>query len=226
VNDKQDGTSQGRIPFRLRIGVTGHRRLDDEEALAAQVRRTFERVRALVPSSPFTPVLFTAVSLLAEGADRLVTREMLRDQETRLEVTLPLPSEEYLRDFQSDASKREFNELLARADVVTEMPPAASREEAYQRAGRYIVEHCDVLVALWDGQPSRGQGGTAEIVEYARQRRMPLFWIATEGQPEISEEMGQGIDLEAHREPDEYNRQGVMPEEGRGRSPRAEGAGT
>ncbi|MGA2286503.1 MAG: hypothetical protein ABSG55_09565 [Dehalococcoidia bacterium] len=193
MDEERARTSQGSVPFRLRVGVTGHRRLDDEEALAAQVRRTFQRLRALVPSSPLKPVLFTAVSSLAEGADRLVTREMLRDQGTRLEAALPLPSEEYLRDFESDASKREFNELLARADVVTGMPPAASREEAYQRAGRYIVEHCDVLVALWDGQPPRGQGGTAEIVEYARKRRLPLFWIATKGQPEISEEMGQGI---------------------------------
>ena len=29
---------QGMIPFRLRIGVTGHRRLPDQEALAEQVR--------------------------------------------------------------------------------------------------------------------------------------------------------------------------------------------
>ena len=52
---------------------------------------------------------------------------------------------------------------------------------------------------------------------------MPLFWIATKGQPEISEEMGQGIDLEAHCELDEDNRQGVMPEEDSGRPARAEG---
>jgi hypothetical protein len=34
-----------------------------------------------------------------------------------------------------------------------------------------------VLIALWDGQPSRGKGGTAEIVAYARQRGIPVVWI-------------------------------------------------
>ena len=35
---------QGRIPFRLRIGVTGARRLDKGKALAAQVGRAIARL--------------------------------------------------------------------------------------------------------------------------------------------------------------------------------------
>jgi hypothetical protein len=31
-----------------------------------------------------------------------------------------------------------------------------------------VVEACDVLLALWNGEPSRGQGGTAEIIDHAR----------------------------------------------------------
>ena len=48
------------------------------------------------------------------------------------------------------------------------MPAADSRTEAYEQAGRYIVEHSDVLLAVWDGLPARGRGGTAEIVAWAR----------------------------------------------------------
>ncbi|MEY2438480.1 MAG: hypothetical protein QOF97_3316, partial [Acidimicrobiaceae bacterium] len=48
------------------------------------------------------------------------------------------------------------------------------REAAYERAGRAVVETSDVLVALWDGGASRGRGGTAEMVAYARERGVPV----------------------------------------------------
>jgi hypothetical protein len=32
-------------------------------------------------------------------------------------------------------------------------------------AGRGTVAHCDVLIAVWDGRPPRGRGGTGEVVQ-------------------------------------------------------------
>ena len=78
MSHRQSANHQGRIPFRLRIGVTGHRKLVDEEAIAGQVRGILHRIRELVPSSSYTSVLFTVVSPLAEGANRLVAREVLK----------------------------------------------------------------------------------------------------------------------------------------------------
>ena len=212
MSHHQGWSEQGRIPFRLRIGVTGHRRLDDEEALAGQVGRALERVKELLPASPYTRVLFTVVSPLAEGADRLVAREVLKNEGADLEVPLPLPREEYVRDFQSDESKREFDNLLSQAREVMELGPSESPEEAYERVGHYVVGRCDVLIALWDGQLSKGQGGTAEIVQYARDREVPLFWIATKGQHEIAEELGNGINAVPFQQLDEYNRPKIASE--------------
>jgi hypothetical protein len=48
--------------------------------------------------------------------------------------------------------------------------PADRRVAAYEASGRAVVEGCEVLLALWDGAPSRGRGGTAEIVAFARER--------------------------------------------------------
>src|SRR5919202_4996272 len=164
-------SSAGVIPYRLRVGVNGHRRLPDDPLLVEQVDRALERVRQLVPSSPDTPIRFAVVSPLAEGADRLVARMVLADPETLLEVALPLPLYDYQTDFTTEESKREFQNLLARAVRVVELPECETRAEAYEQAGQYVVERCDVLIALWDGQPSRGRGGTAEIVQWARERR-------------------------------------------------------
>ena len=58
------------------------------------------------------------------------------------------------------------------------------RESAYERAGHAVIEGCDILLALWDGQPSRGQGGTAEIVAEAERRGCRVVVIPVE-RPEV-----------------------------------------
>lgn len=146
----------------VRVGVTGHRNLASEDVIEATVDQVLDRrlvgsVRAEVWSS------------LAEGADRLVARRVLARPESSLVAVLPLPVDDYERDFETTESRAEFHELLGRArrtDVVG-ADETGSRESAYERAGHAVVDGADVLFALWDGKPSRGQGGTAEVVEYA-----------------------------------------------------------
>jgi hypothetical protein len=36
-------------------------------------------------------------------------------------------------------------------------------------AGSWIVEHCDQLIAVWNGQQGAGLGGTADVVTLARE---------------------------------------------------------
>jgi len=83
----------------------------------------------------------------------------------------------YAADFKAEGSGTEFKGLLSRARSVHCLPDSSSRAEAYARAGRYVVDHCDVLIALWDGKPEDGPGGTAEIVRYAREKGRELAWI-------------------------------------------------
>jgi hypothetical protein len=201
------------IPARIVIGVTGHRTLQGDAALADQVRATLERVRQLFPSLSSTPVMFRVLSPLAEGADRLVVREVLTFPTSQLDVVLPLEKSDYLQDFDTPDSKAEFEELLSRARSVKQLPPTASRNEAYVQVGRYVVDHCDVLIALWDGKSAAGQGGTAEIVRYARETRCPLFWIHTADTGEITEELGRGVNPRPYRQLDDFNSESLGPGE-------------
>jgi hypothetical protein len=54
---------------------------------------------------------------------------------------------------------------------------AELRFDAYAAVGRYVVDHCDVLIAVWDGKPSASRGGTAEIVRYALQQDRPVLRV-------------------------------------------------
>ena len=154
------------------VGVTGHRFLADPERLTAGVEAALRRIEQAFPHGPLT-----VISALAEGADRLVARRFLARPEAHLVVPLPLPQSDYMADFESPASREEFLDLLAQAEQVVTLPPASNRDQAYAAAGRYVLDHCDVLIAIWDGKPAQGLAGTSEIVALARARRLPLAWI-------------------------------------------------
>ena len=192
---------RGDIAYRIRVGVTGHRTLVDEARLAEKVGEVIDKLipewfsekasKLIGPPPKMMPLRFTVVSPLAEGADRLVAREVLARPDARIELVLPFEEEEYLRGFRSQESCDEYRSIAQQARrsiTLTTQPlatafPGIDTEEAsawaYEGVGRHVVDHCDVLIALWDGEPARGRGGTAEIVDYARKRNRPLVVIST-----------------------------------------------
>jgi hypothetical protein len=146
----------------------------------------------------FSSTPLVAVSALAEGADRLAARVAL-DAGMRLIVPLPMPRALYEADFTTSSSLDEFSALLARAEQWFELPlvegndearirePGVARDRQYAALGAYIVEHSQILLALWDGVPSKQLGGTAQTVafklqgggEYMSDHRSPLSPVDT-----------------------------------------------
>lgn len=186
------------LPFRLRIGVTGHRIIKDPEWTAQKIRdilhhRIWEFFDFPVQREKIgSRIAFTLLSPLAEGADRLVAVEVFKTADSELEAVLPMAEEEYCRDFATAESRAEFHDLLGQARKITlikeagsDSGPAEFRKKAYEAAGRYVVDHCDLLIAIWDGEPARGRGGTAEIITYARSKNRPLVILSTDNTKDI-----------------------------------------
>jgi hypothetical protein len=73
------------------------------------------------------------------------------------------------------------------------MPPATSRDGAYLSCGRHIVDSSDVLIAIWDGAPARGPGGTGDIVAYARERLVPIIWLSADGRHRVTPMIGDDV---------------------------------
>lgn len=153
------------------VGVTGHRALARVDLVAAGVDAAIARLDRVAPGP------WTAVSALAEGADRLVAERLMARPGTRLVAVLPLEPAEYERDFAEAGSRSAFRRLLAAAAEVEVVPPREDRDAAYEAAGVGVLERSDILIAVWDGARARGRGGTGAIVSEARRRRMPLAWV-------------------------------------------------
>jgi hypothetical protein len=162
------------------VGVTGHRDLrpEDIDDLKHRVRAILEELRERYPSTSLL-----VMSPLAEGADRLVAETALEtvngnEQRAALMVPLPMPQDEYEKDFQTKSSLETFRELLSQAATSFELPlvagntpesikniPAA-RDKQYAQVGAYVARHSHILIALWDGEQNAAVGGTAETVAF------------------------------------------------------------
>jgi hypothetical protein len=153
----------GVLPFAVALG--GHRDLrpEDISGLEARVAEVLGELGRRYPSVPVV-----LVSSLAEGADRLGARVALR-LGIGLVVALPLPREEYEKDFATPESRAEFAALLDRAQdwFSVDVLPGSPRDYAYARAAAYVTQRSQLVIALWDGMPLSREAGTASLVRFA-----------------------------------------------------------
>jgi putative heme iron utilization protein len=152
-----------------RIGITGH------QTLTPSTRRLVSAaIRNALRDKPEP----TGIASLAAGADQLFA-EIIVEVGGRLVVVLP--AKHYEQSFQLPADLATFRLLLERADNIITMPFDDPSEEAYWAAGQEVVDQADWLLAVWDGQPAGGLGGTADVVRYAREQGKSVTVIWPEG---------------------------------------------
>ena len=155
-------TLGARWQTRTVVGATGHRFLPDEDRVATGIDVALHRAEHAYAARPLT-----LLSPLASGADQLVAHRALLRAGTQLVVPLPMPLAEYLSDFPEGTSREAFLMLLSQATETVSIPHTITRDEAYQAVGRLVAEQSDLLIAVWDGKPARGQGGTGQVVAEA-----------------------------------------------------------
>jgi hypothetical protein len=152
-----------------RIGITGHSSLSE-----ATARRVADELRATL--SGYDELV--GVTCLARGADQIFARTVL---ELGGSVEVVLPAADYRERKVKPDNAAQFDELIARADVVHTMPSSESNREAYLAASEHVLAHVDEMVAVWDGMPSGGTGGTGDVVRVARERGVPVTVVWPRG---------------------------------------------
>lgn len=170
------------------IGIVGHRpdRLVDQSAIATQLDHVLSAVEAalagLASDGAYTATCRPRmVSALAEGADRIAASVALQ-RGLPLVAVLPFPPSLYEGDFADEGSRDSFRDLLRSAEAAIVLDGSVdARERAYDRAGLVLLDNVDLLVAVWDGGPGRGRGGTREVIEEAARRGIAVVTISTDG---------------------------------------------
>ncbi len=185
LRDQETARSVGIARPILSIGVTGHRaaRLADadEAALAATVAATLERIE-LAAIAVAADVELRAITALADGADSIVAEAAIR-RGWSLASILPFARGHYAEDFASPQSLATYDRLIAASGRVFELAAQESFQDdgdapaAYERAGRIVLGQADILIAVWDGGPAQGRGGTGQIVAEAVARDIPVIQI-------------------------------------------------
>lgn len=153
-----------------RIGITGHRSIPPEARA-----HVLAGLRSALCGLDGTT---EALSSLAVGADQLFAGLALS---CGAELTAVIPSGDYEACFDNAADLARYRLLRSRAAQEVRLDYPHSTDEAYYAAGAYIADHCDLLLAVWDGRPARGLGGTGDIVTYARARGRPVTVIWRDG---------------------------------------------
>jgi hypothetical protein len=150
----------------MKIGITGHQRLESPDSWAWVEQVMSEQLQSLAP-----PLM--GVTSLAVGADQLLAKLITRIG-GRIYAVIPFRG--YERSFDAEGLTA-YRSYLSKAVSVEVLDTPGTDEDAYLAAGKRVVDLADLLIAVWDGRPAKGKGGTADIVAFAQQRHVPLIHI-------------------------------------------------
>ena len=163
------------IFINTRLELSGSQKISKTPSKIPSSSNKKELLNQQTGQTPF--ILF---SPLAEGADTLAAQAALELGWVDLIVPLPMPKDEYVKDFSSLESRNEFEDLLKKAKISFElplpdpdrdenepaMPEMSLRDRQYDQVGAYVARHSQILIALWDGLDKENSYGTSRAVKY------------------------------------------------------------
>jgi hypothetical protein len=154
----------------VRVGITGHSNLtlDSVPVVADAIGKVLADLDG--------PVI--GVTCLARGADQTFARVVL---DAGCELHVILPAADYRERKVKPDNREYFDALFSRATHVRVLPFETSDRAAYMAASEAVLGSIDHLVAVWDGEPSDGHGGTGDVVVAARERGVPVTVVWPDG---------------------------------------------
>lgn len=158
------------------IAGIGHRTISsDKEKLKKEIKKIlkeYDRNYTVIVRSAF-----------ATGADQFIA-ECAVELGMTIKAVLPYSLEDYIEKIKEDATKNKYSftetdeikmrHLLSHAVVCKEIK---SKKNPYLVVSQYLIQHCDKMIALWDGVETPledqnhhpiNQGGTYHCIQLAK----------------------------------------------------------
>lgn len=151
----------------MNVGITGHQRLENQanwDDVAKKINANLSRCGEHI----------VGITSLAIGADQVFAHAVL-EHGGSLHVVVPF--EGYETKFSEGHARDAYELLLAKASTIEVLEKSSTEEFAYLAAGKKVVDLADEIIAVWNGKPAAGLGGTADIVDYAHSIGKPVTVI-------------------------------------------------
>lgn len=152
----------------MKIAVTGHRpnKLGNEYSMDGPVSNRLSSSLADFVLSQKPEMLISGMAL---GVDMLFAKVAI---EHNIPFTAAVP---FIGQEQRwpQSSRDVYDRILSRASEVVVVCPGGYSAFKMQKRNEWMVDHCDLLVAVWDGSA----GGTANCVKFAQSRGKEIFRI-------------------------------------------------
>jgi uncharacterized phage-like protein YoqJ len=145
----------------MRVAFTGHRPdklgnyvpdSEPEKRVRASLVGCLEALKADQPD-------LRAISGMALGVDQWAA-EVCLSLEIPFMAAIPFEGQEKIWPW---SAKQRYYKLLELAEARITVCPGDYRPYKLQKRNEWMVDNCDLLLAVWDGSP----GGTANCVRYA-----------------------------------------------------------
>ena len=110
-----------------------------------------------------------AISGMALGIDTLFALVAI-DNHIPLECAIPCLHQDKMW---VQSSRNQYKKILSASQFQTLVTNSEYTQYCMQRRNEYMVDNCDLLIAVWDGT----SGGTANCVRYAVERGTKIIYI-------------------------------------------------
>ena len=94
-----------------------------------------------------------------------------------IEIVIPFAS--FIEDFAEGAERDAYERLLSGAASTIHLPGEERSNGAYLAGGVWVVDHCDLLIAIWNSEKAAGVGGTGDVVDYSGDAGKPCIHVHT-----------------------------------------------
>jgi len=156
----------------LILGITGHR-LPSRLSPSGEVKDWFPRLQHTLRFFFLTHTPAHVITGMAVGTDWCAATVA---QSLGIPYTCAIPWFGYERLW-PEVMQPDFHNLVRAAAAVIYVSEAGEVWARWKLEARnqWIVDHCDVIAAIWDG----GSGGTANTVRYAHTQQRPIVRLDT-----------------------------------------------
>ncbi|MEO5715031.1 MAG: hypothetical protein ABIT37_16250, partial [Luteolibacter sp.] len=148
------------------VGFAGHRAVPDPAAAKVAIAAGLESIRGSVSGE------LVGIASAAAGAD-LLFLDACQEAGLKTVVLLPFSKDRFRDDFDDPAEWDHACRCMDAAWWCEVSPGGEDAPAAYHVVARETLEISDRMLFLWNGQPARGLGGTAETVNEAKLRGIP-----------------------------------------------------